>query len=67
MATIVKAADRKKTKVQLRKKLKSFSVQDKYPQKAIDELYGIWEGRDISIEQIREKNTCCTQPIIDIS
>ena len=47
MATIVKAADRKKTKVQLRKKLKSFSVQDKDPQKAIDELYGIWEGRDI--------------------
>ena len=43
--------------MQLRKKLKSFSVQDKDPQKAIDELYGIWEGRDISIEQIREKNT----------
>ena len=57
MATIVKAAAKKKTKVQLRKKLKSFSVQDKDPQKAIDELYGIWEGRDISIEQIREKNT----------
>lgn len=57
MATIVKPADRKKTEVQLRKKLKSFSVQDKDPQKAIDELYGIWEGSDISIEQIREKNT----------
>jgi hypothetical protein len=31
-------------------------LPDRDPDKATEELYGLWEGRDISIQKIREKN-----------
>ena len=55
--TIIKAPVKKKTKGQLYKEVKSFAAEGRDPKKAVDELYGIWEGRDISIEKIREKST----------
>ena len=57
MATIVKASEKKKTKPLLQKEVKAFATIGRDPKKAIDELYGIWEGREISVEKIRKKST----------
>ena len=56
MATIIKIPKIKETKNGLEKKLKKFALPNRDPAKATEELYGLWEGRDISIEKIREKN-----------
>lgn len=56
MATIIKIPKIKKTKKALERELKRFITPDRDPNKATEELYGIWEGRDISIEKIREKS-----------
>lgn len=56
MATTIKAATKKKSKTALHKEIKDrFDTPGRNPEKALNEMYGIWEGRDISIEQIREK------------
>ncbi len=55
MAIIVKTPV-KNTKEQLLKELKKFVVPNRNPKKATEELFGIWEGRDIPIKKIREKN-----------
>lgn len=56
MATIIKIPDIKKSKSKAKKELEKFAAPGRDPDKATEELYGIWEGRDISIEKIREKN-----------
>lgn len=55
MATLIKMPI-KKTKSQLKKELERFSLPDRDPDMATEELFGIWKGSDISIEKIREKN-----------
>ena len=55
MATIIKTSVIKR-KGRLDKKLKKFSLLNRSPKKATEDLFGMWENRDISIEQIREKN-----------
>jgi hypothetical protein len=55
MATIIKAPI-KNIKKEVRKELEKFALPNRDPDKATEELYGRWEGRDISIEKIREKN-----------
>lgn len=56
MATVIKIPKIKKPKKELEKELKKFTSPKKDPNKATEELYGIWEERDISIEKIREKS-----------
>jgi hypothetical protein len=56
MATIVKIPKIKNTKNKIQKELEKFALPDRDPDKATEELYGLWEGRDISIQKIREKN-----------
>jgi hypothetical protein len=55
MATIIKGPI-KNIKKDLKKELEKFALPDRDPDKATEELYGRWEGRDISIEKIRKKN-----------
>ncbi|MGH2647961.1 MAG: hypothetical protein ACRDE8_10355 [Ginsengibacter sp.] len=55
MATIIKAPIIK-TKDQLDKELRKFALANRNPEKATEDLFGMWEGRDISIKKIREKN-----------
>ena len=55
MATIIKGPI-KNTKKELKKELEKFALTNRDPDKATEELYGRWEGRNISIEQIRKKN-----------
>ncbi|HEU5366085.1 MAG TPA: hypothetical protein VFU62_11160 [Hanamia sp.] len=55
MATIIKGPV-KNIKKDLKKELEKFALPDRDPDKATEELYGRWEGRDISIEKIRKKN-----------
>jgi len=57
MAIIIKMPKIKKNKKELERALKQFVTPDRDPNKATEELYGIWAGRDISIEKIREKST----------
>lgn len=56
MATIIKIPKIKEKKTGLEKELKKFALPGRDPAKATEELYGLWEGRDISIEKIRKKN-----------
>jgi hypothetical protein len=56
MATIIKIPKIKNTKKDIQKELEKFALPDRNPDKATTELYGLWEGRDISIQKIREKN-----------
>lgn len=56
MATIIKIPDIKKIKNKSKKELEKFAIPGRDPDKATEELYGIWEGRDFSIEKIRKKN-----------
>lgn len=56
MATTIKAAVKKKSKTVLQKEIKErFDIPGRNPEKALNEMYGIWAGSDISIDQIREK------------
>jgi hypothetical protein len=55
MATIVKTPIKRKRK-QVEKELKKFAKANRNPDKATEKLFGMWEGKDISIEKIREKN-----------
>jgi hypothetical protein len=55
MATIVKTP-LKKTKPELERELKNFALAGRDPDKATEELFGMWKGRNISTEKIREKN-----------
>ena len=56
MATTVKPGSKKKSKSALHKEIKKrFDTSDRNPAKALNEMYGIWEGLDISIDQIRTK------------
>lgn len=56
MATIIKIPKIKKSKNKSKKELEKFAIPGRDPDKATEGLYGIWEGRDISIEKIRKKN-----------
>ena len=53
MATIIKLPRQKKNKSALYKEIKKYSKPSRNPEKAIDGLYGLWEGQDISIKKIR--------------
>jgi hypothetical protein len=55
MATIIKIPKIKKPGRALEKELKKFISPGRDPNKATEELYGMWEGRNISIEKIRKK------------
>jgi hypothetical protein len=55
MATIIKTP-LKKTREQTKKELKKFALPNRNPKKATEKLFGLWEGRNISIEKIRKKN-----------
>lgn len=55
MATIIKAPI-KNIKKEVKKELEKFALPNRDPDKATEELYGRWEGRDISIEKIRANN-----------
>ena len=57
MATIIKIPKIKSTKKELQKELQKFALPGRNPDKATEELYGLWEGKDICIEKIRKKNT----------
>ena len=56
MAAITNIPKVKKSKSELEKELKEFSIRNRNPEKATEELYGLWENRKISIEKIRKKN-----------
>ena len=54
MATIIKVPEQKKSKTALHKEIvKKYDTPGRNPEKAIDGMYGLWEGQDISIEKIR--------------
>ena len=54
MTTIIRTPI-KKTKDQIEKELKQFALPNRNPDKATEGLFGIWKGRNISIEKIRKK------------
>jgi hypothetical protein len=54
MATIIKLPQQKKSKSTLQKEIKKYDTPGRNPEKAIDGMYGLWEGQDISMEKIRE-------------
>jgi len=53
MATIIKLPRQRKRKSALNKEIKKYDTPGRNPEKAIDGMYGLWEGQDISIEKIR--------------
>jgi hypothetical protein len=53
MATIIKLPRQKKTRSALQKELKKYDSPGRNPEKAIDGMYGLLEGPDISIAKIR--------------
>lgn len=54
MATIIKLPQQKKSTSALHKEItKKYDTPGRNPEKAIDGMYGLWEGQDISIEKIR--------------
>lgn len=55
MAIIVKTPV-KKTKDQLDKELKKFIKPNRNPEKATEELFGLWEEKKTTLKEIREKN-----------
>lgn len=55
MATIIELPKQSKPKTKLKKELREFAAANRNPEKALDEMSGIWEGRNISIEKIREQ------------
>ncbi len=56
MASSIKANSKKTAKAALHKEIKKrFDLPGRNPEKALNDLYGIWENQNVSIEQIREK------------
>jgi hypothetical protein len=53
MATIIRLPQQRKSKSALHKQIKKYDTTGRNPEKAIDGMYGFWEGQDISIEKIR--------------
>jgi hypothetical protein len=54
MAIIINLPQQKKRKSSLHKKIiKKYDTPGRNPEKAIDGMYGLWEGQNISIEKIR--------------
>ena len=54
MATIIKITQQKKNSSALLKQIiKKHDTPGRNPEKAIDGMFGLWEGKDISIEKIR--------------
>lgn len=53
MATIIKLPQQKKGKTALQREIKKYDKPGRNPEKAIDGMYGLWGGQDISIEKIR--------------
>jgi len=57
MSTEINIKKAKKTKEQLHAEIKEkCGNPGRNPDKALEDMYGLWEGRDINIEKIREKN-----------
>ena len=54
MATIIKLPRQKKSKSALNKEIKKYDNPGRNPEKAIDGMYGLWEGWDTAIEKIRD-------------
>ena len=54
MAKIIKIPKIKKPKKEVEKELKRFISPNSDPDKATEELYGVWKGRDITIKKIRK-------------
>jgi hypothetical protein len=55
MATIIKLTKQKKSKSALHKEItQKYDTPGRNPEKAIDGMYGLWEGKDISVKKIRE-------------
>jgi hypothetical protein len=51
---MIKLPQLKKSKSAIHKEItKKYDAPGRNPEKAIDGLYGLWEGQDISIEKIR--------------
>lgn len=54
MATIIKVSAQQTNKNPLHKEIiKKYSKPGRNPEKAIDTMYGLWEGKNITIESIR--------------
>jgi hypothetical protein len=54
MAIIINIGGQKRNKTALQKQIiKKHDTPGRKPEKAIDDMYGLWEGKDISIEAIR--------------
>jgi hypothetical protein len=53
MATIIKLPQQKKGKTALQREIRKYDKPGRNPEKAINGMYGLWEGQDISIEKIR--------------
>ena len=54
MATIIKLTKQTKSKSALHKEItKKYDTPGRNPEKAINGMYGLWEGKDISVEKIR--------------
>jgi hypothetical protein len=54
MATIIKLPRQKKRRSTLNKEIKKHDTPGRNPERAIDGMYGLWEGQDISVEKIRD-------------
>jgi hypothetical protein len=54
MATIIKLPRQRKRRSALNKEIKKHDSPGRNPEKAIDGMYGLWAGQDISIEKIRD-------------
>jgi hypothetical protein len=53
MATIIKLPRQDKHKSAVQKEIKKYDNPGRNPEKAIDGMYGLWQGENISIEKIR--------------
>ncbi len=55
MATIINISSKHSDKNPLHKEiLKKYAKAGRNPEKAIDAMYGLWEGKNITIDGIRE-------------
>ena len=54
MATIINLSQQKKRKSALQNEMiQKYDIPGRNPEKAIEGMYGLWDGRDISLEPIR--------------
>jgi hypothetical protein len=56
MAKFIKIKELKRVNKALIKELEKFALPGRNAQKSIEELYGLWEGRDISTERFEKIN-----------